>query len=79
MSSSLTPHLPVSVRLEAVSSSGGEIHPGVTVESEGVTAGVHLDVGPVRRDDPDLTIALHLDTPSVDALRDGDSQSQDYK
>ena len=61
------------------STSAGEIHPGVPVESEGVTAGVHLDVGPVGRDDPDLTIALHLDTPSVDALRDGSSQSQDNK
>ena len=47
--------------------SAGEIHPGVAVQSEGVAARVHLDIGPVRGDDPDLTIALHLDAASVDS------------
>ena len=73
----LTPHLPVSVGLEAVCGSGGKIHPGVSVESEGVAARVDLDVGPVRGDDPDLAVALNLDAPPVDGVGGGHRYGED--
>ena len=50
--------LPVGIRIEAVRGSGGEVHPGVAVEGEAIA--LHLHVGPVRGDDPHLSVSLDL-------------------
>ena len=42
-----------------------EIKPRISIKSESIA--LDLDIGPVWRDDPDLTIPLHLDTASVDS------------
>ena len=42
-----------------------EIKPRISIKCESIA--LDLDIGPVWRDDPDLTIPLHLDTASVDS------------